>query len=129
MDEPSSAIGDEEINVLFKQIFSLREQGVDLAAGRGGDEYRLYALDGLQHPAPVGHVPQPAEKIRRLPRRERDHSAHRVTPFLVTAYQMAEKMSINFRLRGKKMKNFAQLQVARDKYGGRGCFFAAGVVG
>ena len=28
MDEPSSAIGDEEINVLFKQIFSLREQGV-----------------------------------------------------------------------------------------------------
>ncbi|MCI9484673.1 MAG: sugar ABC transporter ATP-binding protein [Clostridiaceae bacterium] len=28
MDEPSSAIGDEEIEVLFKQIFSLREQGV-----------------------------------------------------------------------------------------------------
>lgn len=28
MDEPSSAIGDEEINVLFNQIFSLREQGV-----------------------------------------------------------------------------------------------------
>lgn len=28
MDEPSSAIGDEEIAVLFKQIFSLREQGV-----------------------------------------------------------------------------------------------------
>ena len=28
MDEPSSAIGDEEIDVLFKQIFSLREQGV-----------------------------------------------------------------------------------------------------
>ena len=28
MDEPSSAIGDEEIEVLFKQIFALREQGV-----------------------------------------------------------------------------------------------------
>lgn len=28
MDEPSSAIGDEEIEILFKQIFSLREQGV-----------------------------------------------------------------------------------------------------
>jgi inositol transport system ATP-binding protein len=28
MDEPSSAIGNEEIEVLFKQIFSLREQGV-----------------------------------------------------------------------------------------------------
>ena len=28
MDEPSSAIGDEEIEVLFKQIFSLKEQGV-----------------------------------------------------------------------------------------------------
>lgn len=28
MDEPSSAIGDEEIDILFKQIFSLREQGV-----------------------------------------------------------------------------------------------------
>ncbi len=28
MDEPSSAIGDEEINVLFDQIFSLRDQGV-----------------------------------------------------------------------------------------------------
>ena len=28
MDEPSSAIGDEEIEVLFKQIFSMREQGV-----------------------------------------------------------------------------------------------------
>lgn len=27
MDEPSSAIGDEEIEVLFKQIFALREQG------------------------------------------------------------------------------------------------------
>ena len=27
-DEPSSAIGDEEIEILFKQIFSLREQGV-----------------------------------------------------------------------------------------------------
>lgn len=30
MDEPSSAIGDEEINVLFNQIFSLREQGVTI---------------------------------------------------------------------------------------------------
>lgn len=28
MDEPSSAIGDEEIEILFKQIFALREQGV-----------------------------------------------------------------------------------------------------
>ena len=28
MDEPSSAIGDEEIDILFQQIFSLREQGV-----------------------------------------------------------------------------------------------------
>lgn len=28
MDEPSSAIGDEEIEILFQQIFSLREQGV-----------------------------------------------------------------------------------------------------
>ena len=28
MDEPSSAIGDEEINVLFDQIFSLRDHGV-----------------------------------------------------------------------------------------------------
>ena len=28
MDEPSSAIGDEEIEVLFKQIFALKEQGV-----------------------------------------------------------------------------------------------------
>lgn len=28
MDEPSSAIGDEEIEVLFKQIFALREKGV-----------------------------------------------------------------------------------------------------
>ena len=28
MDEPSSAIGDEEIHALFQQIFSLREQGV-----------------------------------------------------------------------------------------------------
>ena len=28
MDEPSSAIGDEEINVLFNQIYSLRDQGV-----------------------------------------------------------------------------------------------------
>lgn len=28
MDEPSSAIGDEEISVLFKQIFSLKAQGV-----------------------------------------------------------------------------------------------------
>lgn len=28
MDEPSSAIGDEEIAVLFKQIFSLKAQGV-----------------------------------------------------------------------------------------------------
>ena len=28
MDEPSSAIGDEEIAVLFKQIFALKEQGV-----------------------------------------------------------------------------------------------------
>lgn len=28
MDEPSSAIGNEEIEVLFKQIFALREQGV-----------------------------------------------------------------------------------------------------
>jgi len=28
MDEPSSAIGDEEIEILFKQIFSLKEQGV-----------------------------------------------------------------------------------------------------
>lgn len=28
MDEPSSAIGDEEIEVLFGQIFALREQGV-----------------------------------------------------------------------------------------------------
>lgn len=28
MDEPSSAIGDEEIEVLFKQIFSLKAQGV-----------------------------------------------------------------------------------------------------
>ncbi|MGN1014841.1 MAG: sugar ABC transporter ATP-binding protein [Butyricicoccus sp.] len=27
-DEPSSAIGDEEIEILFKQIFNLREQGV-----------------------------------------------------------------------------------------------------
>jgi len=27
MDEPSSAIGDEEIEVLFKQIFALKEQG------------------------------------------------------------------------------------------------------
>ncbi len=28
MDEPSSAIGNEEIDILFKQIFSLREQNV-----------------------------------------------------------------------------------------------------
>ena len=28
MDEPSSAIGDEEIDTLFKQIFTLREHGV-----------------------------------------------------------------------------------------------------
>lgn len=28
MDEPSSAIGDEEIDILFKQIFSLRDKGV-----------------------------------------------------------------------------------------------------
>lgn len=28
MDEPSSAIGNEEIEILFRQIFSLREQGV-----------------------------------------------------------------------------------------------------
>jgi len=28
MDEPSSAIGDEEIEVLFRQIFNLREKGV-----------------------------------------------------------------------------------------------------
>ena len=28
MDEPSSAIGDEEIEILFKQIFSLKAQGV-----------------------------------------------------------------------------------------------------
>jgi inositol transport system ATP-binding protein len=28
MDEPSSAIGDEEVDILFQQIFSLREKGV-----------------------------------------------------------------------------------------------------
>ncbi len=28
MDEPSSAIGDEEIDILFKQIYALRDQGV-----------------------------------------------------------------------------------------------------
>ncbi|MGF6988798.1 inositol transport system ATP-binding protein [Lachnospiraceae bacterium PF1-21] len=30
MDEPSSAIGDEEIEVLFKQIFALKEKGVGI---------------------------------------------------------------------------------------------------
>ena len=59
----------------------------------------METLDRFQLPALLGHVPQPAEKIRRLPRRKRDHLSHSATPFF--AVSIAEKR-----------KNVQQLQVA-----------------
>ena len=66
MDEPSSAIGDEEINVLFKQIFSLREQGVAIL-------YITHKMD---------EIFRIADDITIIPRRpvDRNRSGNRLQP-------------------------------------------------
>lgn len=65
MDEPSSAIGDEEIDILFKHIFSLREQGVTI----------LYIIHGRtsawwgRAPSDVRTSSDPQAVVRRKGRR------------------------------------------------------------